>query len=89
MCDICHIGAMQPLTATYTAWLDGNLVVLPNVDGWMCDVCGEFVHDQETVTRTELLLGSRTRSVHDGHTASDDQHLHNISPLTVHRGRAS
>lgn len=80
---------MQPLTTTYTSWLDENLVVLSNVDGWMCDVCGEFLHDPEAVARTELLLGSSARDVRTRHGESAEQHTHNISLATLNRGRAS
>ena len=80
---------MQSLTATYTSWLDGKLVVLPNVDGWLCDVCGEFLHDPEAVARTELLLGSNARDVRSGHGDSAEQHSYNTLSPTLNRGRAS
>jgi hypothetical protein len=35
----------------------GELVVIPDAGAWQCDVCGEFVHDDEAILYTELLLG--------------------------------
>jgi YgiT-type zinc finger domain-containing protein len=80
---------MQPLSSTYTTWLEGNLVVLSNVDGWLCDVCGDFVYDPEAIARAELLLGSSARAVHDDRGDSAGQQSHNASSPTLNRGRAS
>lgn len=48
---------------SYTSWLEGHLVIQPNVPIWVCDVCGEFMYDPETVARVEVLLGVGRASV--------------------------
>lgn len=56
-CEVCHIGALQFRRMTYTSWLNQNLVILPNVVVWVCDVCGELSYDPEAVRRIQMLLG--------------------------------
>jgi YgiT-type zinc finger domain-containing protein len=56
-CMNCRIGTLRRGKATYTVWFHGQLVVLPNVNVWMCDVCGDFAYDDDTITRVEMLLG--------------------------------
>jgi YgiT-type zinc finger domain-containing protein len=74
-CEVCHIGSMHLLQATYTTWCQGQFVVVPGIDAWHCDVCGEFWHEPELVARIEvLLLGSKpgTASIgHHHHTQSE------------------
>lgn len=58
-CEVCHLGMLQTKNATYTGWHHGSFVMLPNVDATLCDVCGDFTYDPATVTRIEMLLGSK------------------------------
>lgn len=56
-CDICHIGTRRPRRTTVTYWLGGELVLMPNVPVWVCDVCGDVEYEAESITRLEMLLG--------------------------------
>jgi YgiT-type zinc finger domain-containing protein len=58
-CEVCHIGTMHPMQAAYTTWWHGHLVVVPDVQAWLCDVCGEFEHEHETIARIEFLIGNQ------------------------------
>jgi YgiT-type zinc finger domain-containing protein len=58
-CEVCHIGTMHPMRAAYTTWWHGQLVIVPDVHAWVCDVCGEFEHETEIVARVEFLLGNQ------------------------------
>jgi YgiT-type zinc finger domain-containing protein len=56
-CEVCHVGVMRLRRTTYTSWLDSQLIILPDVSVWVCDVCGEFVYETDAIARTEALLG--------------------------------
>jgi YgiT-type zinc finger domain-containing protein len=38
--------------------LGDQLIVVPNVTAWQCDVCGDFAYDDQTLARVDFLLGS-------------------------------
>jgi len=65
------------------------MIVLPNVDGWICDVCGDFVYDSEVVARAELLLGASARSIQDSQKDSAGKQSQSTSLPILNRGRAS
>ncbi len=56
-CPVCHIGVLHLCRVTYTSWLQRQLVLLPNVAVWACDVCGESTYDPEIVGWVGMLLG--------------------------------
>jgi YgiT-type zinc finger domain-containing protein len=56
-CDVCHIGLLQPRRVTYAARLGNSLLMLPGIQVFICDVCGESTYDPETIGRIEMLLG--------------------------------
>lgn len=56
-CEICHIGTRRPQKTTYTVWVDGQLILLPNVVAWVCDMCADAEYESETIEWLELLLG--------------------------------
>ena len=58
-CLNCRIGTLRRGKATYTQWFGDDLVLVPNVSAWQCDVCGDFAYEDETLARVELLLGSQ------------------------------
>jgi YgiT-type zinc finger domain-containing protein len=58
-CEVCHIGTMHLMRAAYTTWWHSQLVVVPDVHAWLCDVCGEFEHENDIVARIEFLLGNQ------------------------------
>jgi YgiT-type zinc finger domain-containing protein len=56
-CDVCHIGLLQPRRVTYASRLGDQLLILPDIHVFICDVCGESLYDPETMARIEMLLG--------------------------------
>lgn len=56
-CDTCHIGTLNARRTTVTYWVGKHLVIMPNVPVWVCDVCGDFEYEMETIARLEMLLG--------------------------------
>jgi len=56
-CNVCHIGVLTLRYATYARQIDNQLVLLPNLPVWVCDVCGEMIQETETVGRIEMLFG--------------------------------
>jgi YgiT-type zinc finger domain-containing protein len=80
-CDVCHIGLLHPRRVTYAAQVGNNLLVLPGIQVFICDVCGESTYDPQTIARIEMLLGidvttsAPTRRVEagSGHAAGETQ----------------
>jgi len=56
-CGVCHIGLLHARRVTVTQAIDRHLVIVPNVSVWLCDVCGEFAYDADTMKRLYMLLG--------------------------------
>ena len=56
-CPVCHIGILHLRRVTYVSWSQKQLVLLPNVAVWACDVCGEATYDPEIVGWVSMLLG--------------------------------
>lgn len=69
-CLNCRLGTLREARATHAQWLGEELVLVPGVAAWRCDVCGDFAYDDETLTRVELLLGSRIEQ--DGQSAAGE-----------------
>ena len=53
-CLNCRIGTLRRGKATYAQWLDDQLVLVPNVSAWQCDVCGDFAYDEERRSRVRF-----------------------------------
>lgn len=68
-CSSCHVGKLKAHRTTFTHWFSGELVVVPGVQAWRCDYCGDAFFDNETLGRLVLLLGPET-------TSSDTQRRH-------------
>ena len=56
-CENCHIGTRRPGRATVTYWVENQLVLMPGVPVWTCDVCGDVEYELENIARLEKLLG--------------------------------
>lgn len=83
-CDVCHIGILQPRRVTYASRLGDQLLMLPDIHVYICDVCGESLYDPEAMARIEMLLGvdmassapSRRIGTTSDHGGSDIQLSH-------------
>ena len=56
-CDVCRLGVITQGKMAYTTWVDGMLVIVPDVPVWTCDVCGDYEYDALVLARLEALLG--------------------------------
>ncbi|GAB4468943.1 MAG: hypothetical protein Kow00124_03690 [Anaerolineae bacterium] len=63
-CDVCHIGTLHPRRTTYTRWMDGRLIIVPNIAIFVCDMCGEVTTDDESIRLLEDLLGAEDEVIH-------------------------
>ncbi len=55
-CDNCRIGRMQPATLSYVDEHEGELLVIPNVPAYACDVCRQTWYDPSFLLNVENLL---------------------------------
>ncbi len=67
LCPNCHLGTLRETNTTYLRALGNDLVTVPNVLTWVCDVCGERSYDQDTISRIEALLGPEASFDTDPH----------------------
>ncbi len=58
-CPLCQIGVCHAEYVTYAHVYNGQLVSMPDMIRYTCDVCGFQEFDQGTVRRLHRLLGFR------------------------------
>jgi YgiT-type zinc finger domain-containing protein len=68
-CAKCHIGTLRPRQSTLTYWAGDQLVVIPNQQAWVCDVCADVLTETDPIEQLETLLG-----VAPGFPASVERH---------------
>ena len=66
-CDACHIGILQNRRVTYAARWGSGVVLLPDINVFICDVCGEAIYDPEIMARVQMLLGADLASSSTAH----------------------
>jgi len=54
-CLNCRVGALRRLRAVYVRPFEDHLIVIPDAGAWQCDMCGEFVYDDDAILFAELL----------------------------------
>ena len=59
-CEQCRIGHYQPIAAPYMRWLDDQIMVIPNVPAYTCDVCGQMQYDADFLQKLQYLLDRLT-----------------------------
>jgi len=59
-CLNCRVGALRRLRTVYVRPLEDHLIVIPDAGAWQCDMCGEFVYDDDAILFAELLAGDIT-----------------------------
>ncbi len=88
-CEICHIGTLQKMRATYTVRWRSRLIIVPGTPAWLCDVCGEFSYDPEITSRIDLLLGTRPAPSSLTDTPEDAHPPVSLRSLISGRGRSA
>ncbi len=88
-CDVCHIGLLQPRRVTYASRLGDQLLILPDIHVYICDVCGESLYDPETIARIEMLLGvDIAASAPSRHAGASSEHNGSDLQLSLRRRSA-
>lgn len=59
-CQHCHIGQYQSTKLPYMTTLDDQLLVVPNVSTYRCDICGYVQVNQAFLARLQYLLDRLT-----------------------------
>jgi hypothetical protein len=60
-CPRCQIGVCQASKATYTRMFHGQLISVPDMTIYTCDVCGYYELDGDTVYDLEAMMGTARR----------------------------
>jgi YgiT-type zinc finger domain-containing protein len=58
-CDNCRIGRLRPTTLSYVEEIDGQILVIPNVPAYACDVCRQSMYDPGFLLNVENLLNKK------------------------------
>ena len=85
-CQICHIGTLHRKTRTHTRWAAGTLILVPNVEIFVCDVCNEIVETSLAPDLLENLLGNQLDSA--GNLRSSKS-AHNVVVVTSNQRRST
>lgn len=64
-------------------------MIVPDVDAWLCDVCGDFFHDPEVTARIELLLGNTPTAPHPTQRPEPSREALNSLTSSTNRGRGA
>jgi YgiT-type zinc finger domain-containing protein len=58
MCPRCQIGHLQRGQATFVTCLNDQLLSIPDVAAWSCDICQYREFDVEAIHQIEVLAGA-------------------------------
>lgn len=59
-CNYCRIGRYQTTMLPYYSRFARQIMVIPHVPAYKCDVCGHVTHDKEFMLRMQQLLDELT-----------------------------
>lgn len=62
-CFVCKHGETRPGTASITLERQGMIIVIQNVPGEICEICGEAYHSEHV---TSLVLKQAEQAYRDG-----------------------
>jgi YgiT-type zinc finger domain-containing protein len=58
ICPRCQIGHLQRGQATFVTCVDEQLLSIPDVAAWACDICHYREFDADAVRQIELITGA-------------------------------
>jgi YgiT-type zinc finger domain-containing protein len=58
ICPRCQIGHLQRGQATFITCVDDQLLSIPDVDAWACDICHYREFDATAIRQIELITGA-------------------------------
>jgi len=61
-CENCRIGRYRPTTLAYVTDLDGEIMIIPNVPAYVCDVCRRSQYDPAYMIFVQHLLDQEERA---------------------------
>ncbi|MFN2158710.1 MAG: YgiT-type zinc finger protein [Anaerolineales bacterium] len=56
LCIECQTGVHQLQYITFFAWLDDDLITVPNFPAYVCDVCGRLEYDRKAILWLNSIL---------------------------------
>ncbi len=59
ICPECRTGKMTPRHTAYHLMLGDHVITLPYFGVWVCDVCGHFQYDENSLTWLNNLVRSQ------------------------------
>jgi hypothetical protein len=73
-CEHCRIGHSQQTAVPYIQWLNGQIVVMPDVPAASCDICGYMEYDAGFIQKLDHLLNQLSKPGSGSH-APPRKHL--------------
>ncbi|MBC8171947.1 MAG: hypothetical protein H7X77_09745 [Anaerolineae bacterium] len=64
-CPRCQIGHCHPGKSTYTRVFNGQVVSIPSITVYTCDVCGYQEYDRDALLRLQSLMGATKNTEQD------------------------
>lgn len=55
-CKQCYVGRYRESDMPYLCWIDDREVVVPDVPGFQCDICGDSYHNPEFIQLLHRLI---------------------------------
>lgn len=61
-CTRCRIGHYHATTIPYITFLNDQMLVLPNISAFRCDMCGDVHFNQAFLDQLQYLLDQLTQA---------------------------
>lgn len=65
ICPRCEVGLCRPGRVTYARVVAGQLLSVPNMRAFTCDVCGYREFEPNALRRLQVLMGDMDSTVDD------------------------
>ncbi|MCL4266587.1 MAG: YgiT-type zinc finger protein [Anaerolineae bacterium] len=68
-CNHCRIGRLTSVKMPYITFLDDQMMVVPNVSAYRCDMCGEVLFNEGFLEALQYVLDRLTETEYPPETA--------------------
>jgi len=72
-CAQCYVGRYRESDMPYQCWIDDREVIVPNVPGFQCDMCGDSYPNPEFIQHLHRLINRG--AVSDKHDLSNHRQV--------------
>lgn len=72
-CKQCYVGRYRESDMPYLCWIDKREVMVPDVPGFQCDICGDSFYNPEFIQHLHRLIDRG--AVSDRHNLSTHRHV--------------